>query len=128
MLRVDGACCREDPSKAIPPGDLSLTYRLDLARRVRITPHKQLLGGLLYSSRQPLLERRLHEWQDTCQNNAEIRRRHPWHLNERFIFVTLGNTLLFLGLGIRDILSGHLLAVWPSKRVSLVALLPEMRS
>jgi len=46
-------------------------------------------------------------------------RRHPWHLNERYIFLVLGNSLLFLVLGIRDVLLHETAAEWPRKKVCL---------
>ena len=44
--------------------------------------------------------------------------RHPLHLNERLIFLSFGNSLLFLFLGIRDLGKRRTDATWPQKKVS----------
>lgn len=47
-------------------------------------------------------------------------RRHPHHLNERFLYLLWGNVSVFLGVGLLDIYKGRLYAVWPKKKVSLL--------
>ncbi|RXK41646.1 hypothetical protein M231_01146 [Tremella mesenterica] len=43
--------------------------------------------------------------------------RHPWHINERPVFLLLGHCAFLLGLGVRDLLQNRFRVVWPDKRV-----------
>ncbi|KAK4686253.1 nucleoporin NDC1, partial [Tremellales sp. Uapishka_1] len=68
-----------------------------------------LIYGLLLEWRRPDSE--LGFWTATP--------RHPWHLNERLIFLFLGNGFLFLALAFRDIFGHRLDATWPKKKMTL---------
>ncbi|EIW73621.1 hypothetical protein TREMEDRAFT_59795 [Tremella mesenterica DSM 1558] len=43
--------------------------------------------------------------------------RHPWHVNERPVFLLLGHCAFLLGLGVRDLLQDRFRAVWPNRRI-----------
>ena len=50
-------------------------------------------------------------------------RRHPLHLNERFIFLLLGNTLFLTYLALKDVLSLSVskIPTWPKKKVRRIS-------
>ncbi|ORY31431.1 nucleoporin protein Ndc1-Nup [Naematelia encephala] len=45
--------------------------------------------------------------------------RHPWHLNERFLFLLTGTSVLFIGVALREILFDRIKAVWPRRKTPL---------
>jgi hypothetical protein len=45
-------------------------------------------------------------------------RRHPWHLNERVVFLVLGSSLFGIWEAYSEIASDKLKPVWPAKKVS----------
>ena len=46
-------------------------------------------------------------------------RRYPWHLNERFITLLLGNMAFFAFVSVSDLITADLRAVWPTNKVPL---------
>jgi len=47
-------------------------------------------------------------------------RRHPWHLNERVVFLLLGSSLFGIWEACSDIAFDRLKPVWPAKKVSRI--------
>jgi hypothetical protein len=45
-------------------------------------------------------------------------RRHPWHLNERVVFLLLGSSLFGIWEAYSEIACDRLKPVWPAKKVS----------
>lgn len=53
----------------------------------------------------------------SCRVVLKKRRRHPWHLNERFLYLITGSFLLSLCLSIQDSLTGTTVMEWPRRKV-----------
>jgi len=48
-------------------------------------------------------------------------RRHPWHFNERVVFLLLGSSLFGIWEAYSEIASDKLKPVWPAKKVSRIS-------
>lgn len=64
----------------------------------------------------PHRQRRLFHYELSA--HTDVDRRHPWHLNERFVFLALGSCLMGLWDACTELCFDRLKPVWPAKRVS----------